>query len=105
MAKSTDHLIAKPPKKSGMNVRIRQSGAMEVDVGDHHEFSARWIGRMVGDGRVRVLIQIEHSGDKDTFEFQGFSPLTDNDGNPVYEADGETPKANFTAWVGKRVKK
>lgn len=105
MGKSSDHLLATPPKKSNMQVRIRKNGDMEVSVGDVHEFPARWIGRMIGDKRVRVLIEIEHSGSKDQFELQGFSPQLGADGEQVYEADGETPKANFTAWVAKRVKK
>lgn len=71
------------------NVTIQGEPAAE------HTFSARWIARYLGD-ICDVQITVNTSSGPTVYQLAGFEPIVDQDGNPVFEADGETPRLNFT---------
>jgi hypothetical protein len=62
-----------------------------------HTFSARWIARHLGD-LCDVEIVLKTSNGPVRYRMSGFEPIVDSDGSPAFEADGETPRFNFTGW-------
>ena len=80
-----------------MTIRRSADGVVRIQgqPATEHTFSARWLDRHLGD-LADVTITINTSTGPTVYRMTGFEPILNQSGEQAYEADGITPRWNFT---------